>query len=152
MEPDAISSMIPALGFALLALLLAAGIQDARTREIGNGKNVAIALLAPVWWWANDLGGGAIQMQLIAAGLVFVLFLIVYCMGQMGGGDVKLIGALALWVSPAALLPMLVAMSLLGGALTLLMLIDRWRRRTAALPETPYGVAIAIAGMLAVAN
>ena len=31
----------------LAALLVSAGIQDARTREIANWKNAAIALLAP---------------------------------------------------------------------------------------------------------
>ena len=40
---------------ALALLLVSAGIQDARTREIANWKNAAIALLAPAWWWANGL-------------------------------------------------------------------------------------------------
>jgi len=46
-------------GFVLLAVLglflLSAGIEDARTREIANWKNAAIALLAPLWWWSNGL-------------------------------------------------------------------------------------------------
>ena len=40
---------------ALGLLLVSAGVQDARTREIANWKNAAIALLAPAWWWTNGL-------------------------------------------------------------------------------------------------
>ena len=43
----------------------------------------------------------------------------------MGGGDVKLIGALALWLPLPALIWMLVVMSLIGGAVTLALLIER---------------------------
>ncbi len=144
--------VIPLLAGALLLLLLSAGIQDARTREIADGKNIAIALLAPLWWWANGLGAGAMAVQAGVALAVFALFLGAFCMGQMGGGDVKLIGALALWLPPGAVPAMLTAMALIGGGITLLFLIDRWRRRAGALPEIPYGVAIAAAGMLGIAN
>jgi prepilin peptidase CpaA len=63
----------------------------------------------------------------------------------MGGGDVKLIGALALWLPLMPLLRMLVLMSLLGGALTLGMLLTQWlRRRNIGAIEVPYGVAITL--------
>ncbi|MFD1035533.1 prepilin peptidase [Sphingomonas hankookensis] len=144
--------VVPWLAFALVVLLAIAGIEDARTREIANWKNAAIALLAPAWWWANGLSGIDMAWQLGVALLVFALFFAAFVAGQMGGGDVKMIGALALWLPPGAVLSMLVMMSLVGGALTLLFLADRWRRRTEQMPEIPYGIAIAIAGMLAVAN
>ena len=48
--------LVAALAVMLGALLVAAGIEDARTREIANVKNAAIALLAPLWWWALGLG------------------------------------------------------------------------------------------------
>ena len=41
---------------------------------------------------------------------------------MMGGGDVKLAAALALWFSPASTLKFLVLMSLAGGVLTLVVL------------------------------
>ena len=46
---------LPILIVILGGLLVSAGIQDARTREIANWKNAVIALLAPVWWYANGL-------------------------------------------------------------------------------------------------
>ncbi|KQM60019.1 MULTISPECIES: A24 family peptidase [unclassified Sphingomonas] len=144
--------VVPWLALALLLLLAIAGIEDARTREIANWKNAAIALLALPWWWANGLSGVDMAWQLGVAGIVFALFFAAFVAGQMGGGDVKMIAALALWLPPGAVLSMLMVMSVLGGVLTLLFLADRWRRRASQVAEIPYGIAIAIAGMLAIAN
>jgi prepilin peptidase CpaA len=66
----------------------------------------------------------------------------------MGGGDVKMIGALALWFPFQHLLWMLIIMSLIGGALTLLLVIERAVRRKTSAIEVPYGVAIAIAALI----
>lgn len=135
---------------ALALLLVSAGIEDARSRNIANWKNAAIALLAPAWWWANGLAlwpDTAIQIGVAAA--VFALFIGAFALGQMGGGDVKMIGALALWLPVQPLVWMLVLMSLLGGVLTLVMLAERWLRRGGNAPiEVPYGVAIALAALL----
>ena len=134
---------------ALGLLLVSAGIQDARTREIANWKNAAIALLAPAAWWANGLGWSDVAIQLGVALLVFAFFAGAYALGQMGGGDVKLIGALALWLPVQPLIWMLVLMSLLGGALTLLLVAERWiRKRGNGALEIPYGVAIAMAALI----
>ena len=135
---------------ALVLLLVSAGIQDARTREIANWKNAAIALLAPAWWWAGGLAPWPdMALQLGVAAAAFALFATAYALGQMGGGDVKMIGALALWLPVQMLAWMLLLMSLLGGALTLVMLAEhRLRRRGDAPVEVPYGVAIALAGLL----
>lgn len=143
---DVFSSIL--LG-ALALLLLSAGIQDARTREIANWKNAVIALLAPLWWWANGLAlWPDMALQLGVALLVFAFFAGAFALGQMGGGDVKLIGALALWLPMQPLMWMLVLMSLLGGALTLVMLGERWLRKRQGQLEIPYGVAIAMATLL----
>ena len=135
---------------ALVLLLVSAGAQDARTREIANWKNASIALLAPAWWWANGLAPWPdMAIQLGVAAVAFALFAIAYALGQMGGGDVKMIGALALWLPVQMLAWMLLLMSLLGGVLTLAMLAEhRLRRRGNAPIEVPYGVAIALAGLL----
>ncbi|WP_137863160.1 MULTISPECIES: prepilin peptidase [unclassified Sphingomonas] len=135
---------------ALALLLVSAGIQDARSREIADWKNAAIALMAPLWWWANGLAlWPDVAMQAGLAALVFAFFVGAFALGQMGGGDVKMIGALALWLPVQPLVWMLVLMSLIGGGVTLVMVIERWFRRGAGGPlEIPYGVAIAIAALL----
>jgi prepilin peptidase CpaA len=143
---DVLSWMLPAL---LVLLLVSAGIEDARTREIANWKNAAIALMAPLWWVSIGLAPWpdmAIQIG-IAAG-VLALFCVAFHFGQMGGGDVKLIAALALWLPIAPLMQMLLLMSVLGGALTLVMLIEHKLHKNPRALEIPYGVAIAIAALL----
>lgn len=139
-----------ALLLAFGGLLVSAGVEDARTREIANWKNAAIALLAPAWWWANGLAlWPDIAVQLGIAAILFGLFVGAFALGQMGGGDVKLIGAVALWLPFGRLADMLLVMALVGGAITLAFLIERrWRKNGPAI-EVPYGVAIAIGALLA---
>jgi prepilin peptidase CpaA len=137
------------LGGALVLILLSAGIEDARTREIANWKNAAIALLAPAWWWLQGYGWVDMAWQVGIAIGVFALFVGAFHFGWMGGGDVKMIGALALWLPGPTLLFMLMVMSVIGGVLTLIMMFDHWRRKAPGAVETPYGVAIAMAAMVA---
>ncbi|WP_286165024.1 prepilin peptidase [Arthrobacter sp. TPD3018] len=136
------------LAVVLAALLLAAGIEDARTREIANGKNAAIALLAPLWWWALGLGWTDVGVQLLVAAIVFGVFVGAFAAGWMGGGDVKMIAAISLWLPLGSLVDMLMVMAVLGGAITVLMMIDQRRRRAFGTIEVPYGVAIAAAALL----
>jgi prepilin peptidase CpaA len=85
----------------LAILLIYAAVVDVRTFTISNRLNLGIALLAPVYWFSVGLPlwpDAAIQVA-IAAG-VFVLLAAAFYAGMMGGGDVKLAAALALWFSP----------------------------------------------------
>ncbi len=133
----------------LVLILVSAGIEDARIREISNWKNAAIALLALPWWFAMGLNPWPdMAIQLGVALGVFALFAAAFHFGMMGGGDVKMIAALALWFPFDKLVSLIVIMSLVGGAITLVMLIDKWIRRRSEQPEIPYGIAIAIAALL----
>jgi prepilin peptidase CpaA len=133
----------------LAVLLVAAGVEDVRTREIANWKNAAIALLAPLWWVSIGLSPWPdMAFQIGVAMIVLVLFGAAFHFGQMGGGDVKLIVALALWLPVTPLLQMLLLMSVIGGALTLVMLLEHKLSKNSRALEIPYGVAIAIAGLL----
>ncbi len=133
---------------ALALMLLGASWCDLRSRTIPNGLNLAIALLAIPFWWSVGLAlwpDAAIQIGV--ASLVFGLFAIAFAFGAMGGGDVKLIGALALWLPFQAVILLLFVMSIAGGVLTLaLYLRHKLARRTEQL-EVPYGVAIAFGGL-----
>jgi prepilin peptidase CpaA len=142
------SIMLAALPVLLGVLLLSAAFEDVRIREIANWKNAAIALLAPLWWWACGLAlWPDIVLQIGIALTIFGLFAGAFATGMMGGGDVKMIGALALWFPFAALSQLLVTMSLVGGLITTALMVEqRWKKGEV---EVPYGVAIAIAGLLA---
>jgi prepilin peptidase CpaA len=144
------SILVWALPACLALLLVSAGIEDARRREIANWKNAAIALLAPLWWVAVGLDPWPMMaIQLGGALIAFALFCGAFALGQMGGGDVKLIGALALWLAPLAVMNMLIVMSIAGGALTLAFVVEHKLLKREGAIEIPYGVAIAFAGLLA---
>jgi prepilin peptidase CpaA len=137
------------LPITLAALLVSAGIEDARRRQIANWKNGLIALLAPIWWWATGMSvwpDMAAQLGLALA--VFALFIGAYALGQMGGGDVKMIGSVALWFPVQPLVELLITMAIIGGGLTILIVIERWWRKKTDPPEIPYGVAIALAALI----
>ena len=133
---------------ALAVMLLWAAVVDIRTRTIANGLNLAIALMAPLFWWAAGVDlwpDAAIRVGVAAA--VFLLLALAFQVGAMGGGDVKLAAALALWFSPASTLKLLVLMSLAGGLLTLIVMIEHKYKKNEGRPEVPYGVAIAFGGL-----
>lgn len=107
------------LGLLAIALLVAA-FTDLRRREIDNGLNLSIALAAPVFWWAGGLPlWPGIALQLALALAAFSVSAALFAMRQMGGGDVKLIAALALWFPPALFVNMLIVMAVLGYILTM---------------------------------
>ena len=66
---------------------------------------------------------------------------------MMGGGDVKLAAALALWFPPLLTIKFLVFMSIAGGVLTLALVIWHRARGNGGRPKIPYGVAIAFGGL-----
>ncbi len=133
----------------LAILLLVAAVIDVRTFTISNSLNLSIALLAPIYWLSISMPiwpGAAIQLA-VGAG-VFILLAGAFYAGMMGGGDVKLAAALALWFSPASALKFLILMSLAGGVLTLFVVALHRMRRKPGRPEIPYGVAIAFGGLV----
>jgi prepilin peptidase CpaA len=132
----------------LSAGLLAAAVGDWRTRTIPNWLNAAIALLAIPFWWASGLSlwPDVVIQAGVALGVLFVFFL-AFQMGQMGGGDVKMLFALALWLPPMAVLQLIVIMAIAGGVLTIAMLIPHRMLKSAGNPEIPYGIAIAFGGL-----
>lgn len=134
---------------ALAIALLWAAFTDIKSRRIANWLNAAIALCAPVYWYASDFAlwpDVAIQFGLAIA--VFALGSVLFAMKQMGGGDVKLLTALALWMQPMILLKFIVMMALIGGVLTLVIGARNVMGRRKKKPwAVPYGVAISAAGL-----
>jgi prepilin peptidase CpaA len=148
------TDLLPHLLLGVLAILLVvAAVIDVRTFTISNRLNLTVALLAPLYWLAAAVPlwpDAAIQVA-VAAG-VFVLLAGAFSIGMMGGGDVKLAAALALWFSPLSTLHFLVVMSLAGGVLTLGLMAAQRMRAKPGRPEIPYGVAIAFGGLAILAQ
>jgi prepilin peptidase CpaA len=137
----------------LAATLVVAAVIDVRTFTISNRLNLAVALTAPAYWASIALTPWpGMAIQLAAGAFVFVLLAGAFYAGMMGGGDVKLAAALALWFSPAGTLKFLVLTSLAGGVLTLGILAWHRAKKREGRPEIPYGVAIAFGGLAILAQ
>jgi prepilin peptidase CpaA len=132
----------------LATILVVAAVIDVRTFTISNRLNLTVALLAPVYWASVALSPWpGIAVQLAAAATVFALLAGAFYAGMMGGGDVKLAAAVALWLPPLGTIKFLVLMSVAGGVLTLVILAWHHARKGQGRPEIPYGVAIAFGGL-----
>lgn len=152
-----------AAGLALLLLALAA-LHDIAFRTLPDTVSLALAGCGAVLRFV----AGESAMAMAVAGLVLALALPLWRAGWFGGGDAKLMPAVALLVPPAAVPELLLTTALLGGLLALPFLALRrrgvapWRPRPAGLPARilraerwrlqrggplPYGVAIAGAAM-----
>ena len=136
----------------LAIALLVAAITDIRRRQIDNWLNAVIAAGAPLYWWASGFSlwpDIAWQIGLAIASLVVLAIL--FAFRAMGGGDVKLLTALALWIEPTWFLRLLVIMALIGGVLTLVLGAWHVARRRKDKLAIPYGVAISSAALLVLA-
>ena len=134
---------------AMLAIaLLVAAFTDLRSRRIGNWLTGAIALGAPLFWWATGLAlWPDVALQVGVAALTFAVLAALFAIRAMGGGDVKLLTALALWIEPLQFVRLILAMALLGGVLTIAFGAWHVMRRQREKLAIPYGVAISLAGL-----
>ena len=143
--------------------LLAAAVHDIRSYEIPNRFPVAIALAFVAISFTGDLHTALSGLALGAT--VFAIGLVLFARRWVGGGDVKLLAAIALWVA----IPFVASFALvtsLAGALLGLILMTPLRRLFPAPPAElvaitgtagslrqpmPFGVAIAVGGLFALA-
>lgn len=132
---------------ALAIALAVAAYTDIKRRQIDNVLNGTIALAAPLFWWASHMGLAEIGWQIGVALAALVVLAGLFAFGAMGGGDVKLLVALALWIKPAWYVQLLTIMAVAGGALTIAMAAWHVARRRKQKLAIPYGVAIAFGGL-----
>jgi prepilin peptidase CpaA len=142
------SSISYGLLIALAIALLFAAFTDLRRRQIDNWLNLVIALAAPAFWWSQGLQlWPDIALQLIVAAGAFVVLAGLFAFKVMGGGDVKLLTALALWVPFFEYMQLLLIMSIAGGVLTIAAVFWHVARHQRDRIAIPYGVAIAVGAL-----
>jgi prepilin peptidase CpaA len=143
-------------------LMIGAGIGDCLTYKIPNWLVGLIGLLFfPAAVYAG-MPVGEIGWHLAAAAIVLTGCFILFCFGQFGGGDAKLLTVGALWIGMSPLLPFLIFVALSGGVLALVMKfwwlvrlnadvfkLDKLAKRLKASIDLPYGVAIAGGALIA---
>jgi prepilin peptidase CpaA len=91
---------------------------DLRSRRIPNWLVLPFFVIGvAVSTWLNGWRG--LGHSLGGAGLGFLLYGILFFMGGMGAGDVKLCAAIGAWIGPVQLIYALVFTSLVGGLMAL---------------------------------
>jgi len=151
--------------FLEILLLLYVATIDIATRLIRNEICLVLALLGIVGHFASPM---QFAESLVAATILFLLLFVIYQRGWMGGGDVKLLVALAVGLPLMGVIQLLTITALAGGVLAVVHLIlrvlpyprlapagsslarrvyaiERWRHLRRA--PLPYGVAIACGGI-----
>ncbi len=157
-----------------VAVLCVATFTDLRNRRIPNWLSLpfmAGGILASVWMY----GWHGLAQSMGGIGLGAFIFGVLFFLGGMGMGDVKLCAAIGAWVGPEQLMFALVVTGLAGGIMALVWAVSKgftgelfkgsselifgWRdRSTLAHPELllsnpsarkmPYAPAIAIGTLI----
>jgi len=143
------------------ALMAFAASSDLFTMTISNKLSLALAASFFLLVVVTGMGLAAIGMHLAAGVLVLAIAFVLFTQGWIGGGDAKLAAVTALWFGFGYLLDFLIYASLLGGALTLLLIQfrklplpgllarQRWIMRLHdKAGGVPYGIALAAAALL----
>ena len=153
-----------ALSLEILLLVYVAMI-DIATRLIRNEICLTLALLGIASQFASPM---QVTESLIVATILLLLLIVIYQRRWIGGGDVKLLVALAIGLPLMGMIQLLTITALAGGVLALVHLmmrllpypklapagssfvrrvyaIERWRNLRHA--PLPYGVAIACGGI-----
>jgi len=117
--------MISAAHYTLIAietcLLLFAAARDVAVRLIPD----TVPLMTCCLGILLRLADGTLILALPLAALVFAAAALCWRRGWLGGGDVKLLGAATLLVTPAAVPGLLLSITLAGGVLALIYLLAR---------------------------
>jgi prepilin peptidase CpaA len=131
-------------------LLLIAAASDFRRYIIPNWLSAAILALYILHTAMTRPPLSAIGVHIAVAVAVLAVSALLFVKGMFGGGDVKLLSSLALWVGLVGLPRLLLTMAIAGGIVALFFVAVRWRTNAGggiADRRIPYGIAIALAGL-----
>ncbi len=138
------------LGGLAIGLMISV-YSDIKYRLIYNKVTLPIALAAPMYWYATgQLNWVDIGFHLLIGVVVFAVFSLFFALRMMGGGDVKLFAAFALWFDWVTVMQMMLYTSLIGGGVTVVFLIIHKVKKQQGKVRIPYGVAIALSGLITV--
>ena len=143
------------------ALMAFAAASDLFTMTISNRVSLALIAGFLVLALLGGMGFHDMLLHIGAGAAVLVVAFACFAMGWVGGGDAKIAACVALWFGFDHLLTYLIYASLLGGALTLLLLqfrqwplpyplagqawLNRLHDRRSGIP---YGIALALGALV----
>jgi len=113
-----------------LVVALAGCVTDLRTRRIPNALTLSAAGAAVVFH-GLDAGLAGIGQSVAGFAVGLALFLPLFALRGLGGGDVKLLAALGAWIGPGAAVWMALWAAIAGGPLALVVALSRGYLRKA---------------------
>lgn len=147
--------------YGAILLLVAAALWDAVTLTIPNYLVLAVLALYAASWTVN-FNLSDILFDLLAASIVFAVCFVLFALGWLGGGDAKLAPGAVLWADYDGFLEFVIAMTLAGGVLAVVLLVLRYGLRAAGASQerlplvlqwaspVPYGIAISAGAILVI--
>jgi prepilin peptidase CpaA len=145
---------------ALYLVLVFAALSDVWKLRIPNLFPAAVILLFPVWMYSCGWNAQLWQNAVVFIG-TFLGGLFLFSRGWLGGGDVKLMTAIALWFDFKGAAALYLWMGIGGGLLAIAFIVLR-RMLPAGLTQStnvpslkargpiPYGLAISAGAILAI--
>jgi prepilin peptidase CpaA len=143
------------------AMMLFAASSDLFTMTISNRVSLLLIAGFALLAIATGMPLNEVLWHVAAGAAVLSVAFVFFAFGWIGGGDAKLAAAIALWLGFAHLLDFLLMASILGGALTLVLLKARcwplprflatqeWAQRLHDKKTgIPYGIALAAAALM----
>lgn len=130
------------VGFLLgsIAIVLAAALHDVAARTVPNWMAGALAVLGLL----VQTTSGHLIAGVVAGLIVFIAAAFCWRRGWMGGGDVKLLGAVAIVVPVGHVIQFIIAVTLTGAALAVVYLLARRVVPAPSARRPPWLVARAI--------
>jgi len=111
---------------ALAAVVLTAAVTDVRRREIPNWLTLG-AIAAGFVLHTALYGWQGLKFAAIGFGLAALIFIPIFLMRWLGGGDIKLMGAVGALAGAENMFVVFVLDALLGGAAALVLIVFRGR-------------------------
>jgi prepilin peptidase CpaA len=111
----------PFLTILLISILLVVAIIDIRVQKIPNLITFPTMILGLIYY-SITIGMDGLLFSMGGLGLGIAIFLILYIMGGMGAGDVKLMGAVGAITGPKGALYAALLSSIVGGVYALIVL------------------------------
>lgn len=132
-------------GSALIAFGFAAALTDWKARTVSNKLVLAmfalwLTLLIVAMLSDFQTALGELIPSLISGGVAGLMFLAIYLVSRkgIGGGDVKLVTVVGLYMTLAQLMPMLLVSSLLAAIVSAVLLLTKRATMKTAIPLVPF--------------
>ncbi len=155
--------MVGKFALLLFPLLMAfAASSDLLTMRISNRVVLLLVAIFCAMAVGINMPLEEFGLHVACATIVLIVAFAFFALGWIGGGDAKLAAATTFWLGFGVTLPYLLYASLIGGMMTLMILtvrswplplfltrIDWVQRLHDRKTGIPYGIALAIAGLIA---